>query len=185
MIELAPIRKDIYQHSYWDNCFDILGLERIRDYCEEQERTPHSQEHDDGECIRKADISWIEHVEEAQFFIEPLMQVVRRLNSQFYEFDIRAMYEPFQYSVYLVGDHYGAWHIDGEKNELDTPRKLSLTLQLSRPELLIGTQQEHKIASKDFGAITVFPSFMTHTVTPITKGKRRSLVAWISGPAFR
>ena len=34
------------------------------------------------------------------------------------------------------------------------------------------------------GTIVVFPSLLLHTVTPMTKGIRHSLVQWFSGPDF-
>jgi PKHD-type hydroxylase len=33
--------------------------------------------------------------------------------------------------------------------------------------------------------MTLFPSFVLHRVTPVTKGTRYSLVAWVSGPPFK
>ncbi len=35
------------------------------------------------------------------------------------------------------------------------------------------------------GAATVFPSYLLHRVTPVTRGTRRSLTIWAHGPAFR
>jgi PKHD-type hydroxylase len=35
------------------------------------------------------------------------------------------------------------------------------------------------------GSIIVFPSFIEHKVTPVTKGVRYSAVTWASGPSFR
>ena len=35
------------------------------------------------------------------------------------------------------------------------------------------------------GTVLVFPSFMRHKVEPVTKGIRKSLVAWIEGPHWR
>ena len=35
------------------------------------------------------------------------------------------------------------------------------------------------------GSVFLFPSFLPHRVTPVTKGVRRSLVSWIEGPKFR
>ena len=37
---------------------------------------------------------------------------------------------------------------------------------------------------KNKGTIIVFPSVLLHTVTPVTKGTRHSLVQWFSGPDF-
>ena len=34
------------------------------------------------------------------------------------------------------------------------------------------------------GSIIVFPAFMEHRVTPVTRGTRYSLVTWFVGPPF-
>jgi PKHD-type hydroxylase len=31
----------------------------------------------------------------------------------------------------------------------------------------------------------IFPSFMIHRVAPVTKGKRKSVVVWVTGPKFK
>jgi PKHD-type hydroxylase len=38
---------------------------------------------------------------------------------------------------------------------------------------------------KQRGLVAAFPSYTLHQVTPVTKGSRQSLVAWITGPSFR
>ena len=35
------------------------------------------------------------------------------------------------------------------------------------------------------GSIVFFPSFMSHTITPITRGTRYSLVLWVLGQPWR
>ncbi|WP_299006958.1 hypothetical protein [uncultured Tenacibaculum sp.] len=37
---------------------------------------------------------------------------------------------------------------------------------------------------REKGTIIVFPSFMMHCVTPITKGVRKSIVGWVAGPPY-
>jgi len=32
--------------------------------------------------------------------------------------------------------------------------------------------------------LLIFPSYLWHRVTPVTKGIRKSLVAWVIGPQF-
>lgn len=78
-------------------------------------------------------------------------------------------------------------------------RKLSMTLQLSDPttydgcDVVMDSVGSH---SELFGDATfhiprpqamcaVWPSWMAHTVTPLTRGERFALVAWASGPLFR
>ena len=35
------------------------------------------------------------------------------------------------------------------------------------------------------GTIIVFPSFLKHRVTPVTRGIRHSMVSWMEGPKWR
>jgi PKHD-type hydroxylase len=35
------------------------------------------------------------------------------------------------------------------------------------------------------GEILIFPSFIVHSVKPVTKGIRKSLVIWVTGPGFK
>jgi PKHD-type hydroxylase len=44
---------------------------------------------------------------------------------------------------------------------------------------------EPTTVDKGLGKVVLFPSFMLHRVTPVTKGIRRSLVVWVTGPAFK
>jgi PKHD-type hydroxylase len=69
-------------------------------------------------------------------------------------------------------------------------RKLSFTLQLSDPqeyeggELRLYFKDDPEVMPKPQGAITLFPSYVLHEVTPVTKGTRYSLVAWVTGKPF-
>ena len=66
-----------------------------------------------------------------------------------------------------------------------------MVLQLSDPseyeggELQLLTGKEPTTIQKQRGLITVFPAWTLHQVTPVTKGTRQTLVAWISGPSFK
>ena len=95
-----------------------------------------------------------------------------------------------QYTEYEEGDYYNA-HIDTFFNAGDMEhRKMSCTVLLSDPKdfeggkLFIenGTMKDEEIKQ---GQIYAFPSILNHWVTPITKGKRKSLVLWYSGKAWR
>lgn len=81
------------------------------------------------------------------------------------------------------------WHTDFAG--IKPLRKISISIQLSRPdaydggdlELMYGVQPQR--LDKTRGALIAFPSFMLHRVTPVTRGTRWSLVAWILGPRWR
>ena len=50
--------------------------------------------------------------------------------------------------------------------------------------LNIGMEEEPENISFPRGRIVAFPSFMIHRVTPVTRGIRKSIVIWITGPKF-
>ena len=78
-------------------------------------------------------------------------------------------------------------------------RKLSMTINLSPEDsyeggdLLIDLGEHHESGDnihtvskiKPQGSVCVFPSFMPHCVTPVTKGVRYSLVMWLLGRPFK
>ena len=107
--------------------------------------------------------------------------------------------EDVQFTEYEPRGHYN-WHNDSLKNPMglkDMQRKLSMSVQLSKPEDYEGgdlrfnlrgldSHSEDTIMSpppefKQQGSIVVFPSFLWHKVEPITKGTRYSLVVWALG----
>jgi PKHD-type hydroxylase len=116
--------------------------------------------------------------------------ITRQLNGQFFDFDLYGFVEDFQYTVYEEGNDHYTWHMDKGKNST-SPRKLSLVLQLSDPseydggDLEIFTGVNTTTLEKKKGIIHAFPSFVMHRVTPVTRGVRRTLVIWVSGPKFK
>jgi PKHD-type hydroxylase len=99
--------------------------------------------------------------------------------------------EPTQLGRYKSSDegHYD-WHIDAQAPRNGMQRKLSISILLSDPSEFEGGElqfkgiEDRKILTKQ-GSIVVFPSFIEHKVTPVTKGVRYSAVTWASGPSFR
>jgi len=108
--------------------------------------------------------------------------------------------DPLLVMRYAVGDHF-TWHVDN--GLADAPmgsRKLSFTFQLSDGEDYDGGDLElatyaqaylgegsgaARAALRERGTLIVFPAFMLHRVTPVTRGTRYALVGWVHGPAFR
>jgi len=99
--------------------------------------------------------------------------------------------EPTQIGRYKSSDkgHYD-WHIDAGAPMNGLQRKLSFVMLLSDPsefeggELQFRGMEDWKILPKQ-GSIVVFPSFIEHRVTPVTKGVRYSAVSWVHGPSFK
>lgn len=134
---------------------------------------------------RQSTIAWLSD----DWLLERIASLVKDINAHVYGFALDALAEPLQYTVYNAGGYY-RWHMDMGPQTV-APRKLSLTVQLSEPESYEGGDFEIRMGEKDLalpkgiGTVLAFPSFMLHRVTPITRGTRRSLVAWAHGPQFR
>jgi PKHD-type hydroxylase len=107
--------------------------------------------------------------------------------------------ESIQFTIYKEKQFY-TWHTDmGLETQFN--RKLSMSVQLDDPkdyeggDLLfdirdqIGDNHPSRIVNqpelRQQGTIIVFPSFVYHKVTPVTKGTRHSLVMWSYGDAFK
>lgn len=71
------------------------------------------------------------------------------------------------------------------------PRKITRSLQLSEPDAYDGCELEVRaahlidVAPRRRGTLVAFRANALHRVTPITRGTRKSLVAWAAGPEYR
>ena len=75
--------------------------------------------------------------------------------------------------------------------EHDRHRKLSCIIHLTDPNEFEGCQLNMECESQDFplkdtdrGTVVWFHALATHWVTPITKGRRNSVVCWFEGPQW-
>lgn len=120
--------------------------------------------------------------EDTYWLFEKLLYVVTAANKIQYKFDVNH-FDAVQLSRYRVGEYYGK-HMDIGPGRLGN-RKISLTLQITDPSEYEGGDLildfDDFAAPRDIGSVTLFPSFMKHWVTPVTKGTRYSIVAWVSG----
>lgn len=101
--------------------------------------------------------------------------------------------EAVQFTRYEKEDFY-TWHRDSSIDS-EAQRKISITVQLSEYSSYEGGEFEVQNCwgeaqasipeeAKQKGSIILFPSFLLHQVTPVTKGTRYSLVQWYNGPPF-
>ena len=136
--------------------------------------------------IRKSSAVFVFPNKETSWVFERLGKALREINDAVYGFDTSQFREGFQFTCYAVGEYYGP-HFDLGPGKL-AERKLSLTVQLSPPEDYTGGEliiYPEFVAPKDQGTMTVFPSYMCHSVNAVTTGVRYSLVSWMAGPPFR
>lgn len=193
----TPLASNSQNYSFvtWKNGFTEEEIQKIIDYCETIPKQT-SKIHDNvvaDEKIRRSQVAWIANTQEISWLYDRLAYIVSKINSKFFNFELKGFNEHFQYTVYEEKDsgHYD-WHLDFTSDDVDVPpRKLSLVLQLSDEkeyeggELQTFTSPHPMSVDKKKGLIAVFPSWTLHRVTPVTKGIRRSLVVWITGPQFK
>lgn len=155
----------------------------------------------DGELhpyIRKAKVAWLSE----KWIYSKLFRFIHDANRPGrFEFNIKGS-EPIQYTRYSGEDnnkdHYD-WHQDSGYTPKNNVRKLSLICNLTDPKeykggnLFINFPHPNSAHStryqlnfmKQKGSIIVFPSFLWHKVSPVTKGIRHSLVCWMNGDRFK
>ena len=159
---------------------------------------------------RKSDIVWLN---DRWIYkeIHPYIHEANRAAGWNFEWDWS---ESCQFTKYGVGQYYG-WHCDSwdrpygdEEPNLNLQgkeRKLSMTISLSDPSEYEGGNLEFDFRNysnpnneedrlnrmkecteiRPKGSIVVFPSFVFHRVTPVTRGTRYSLVCWSVGKPFK
>ena len=130
-----------------------------------------------------------------KFVFERFNGVFEYVNSMFYNFDING-YDFFQYAEYDAKEsgQYN-WHTDiaygDHSKDVYSTRKLSMSMLLNTPEVDFEGGQFSTFFSGEVdvplkkGEILIFPSFVVHRVKPVTKGIRKSLVIWLTGPGFK
>lgn len=143
--------------------------------------------------VRKSQIYWVPKTMYWEPVYQKIMSLVGQCNKEFFNFDITSLQENLQYTEY--DESYQGrydWHFDVGEGPLNCGRKLSISIQLSDPSEYEGGELQFSldgdrtvIAEKEQGTMVIFPSYLRHRVTPVTKGTRRSLVTWITGPPFR
>jgi len=141
--------------------------------------------------IRTSEVSFIED----NNVINTLYGLAQKANNEGFGFDLTGLETP-QFALYSskVKGHYD-WHIDTAwQNDVMFHRKLTIIVQLSDPQDYeggvfeiqnFGATKKQLFEMKKKGSVIVFPSFLEHRVTPVTKGKRLSLTGWAIGAKFR
>ena len=142
--------------------------------------------------LRRASLVWVEDLPDAGWVMDRIVRTVAEANRETFRFDLDEFAESAQVATYEA-DRQGhfAWHSDIGDGPLAARRKLTAVIQLSDPDDYAGGRLEIMPsgsvveAALARGAATVFPSYLLHRVTPVTRGTRQSLTIWAHGPAFR
>jgi len=144
--------------------------------------------------FRRSKIRWI-HQENPHldWVFDEFWKIALSINSDWYKFNLHTL-PPLQFTEYdesYQGEYKSHQDIFW-LNPTDRHRKLSLVLQLTDPSTYEGgdlvlenlTDVPDPSEIRQQGTVITFPSFVYHRLTPVTRGKRYSLVAWFEGNKF-
>lgn len=142
--------------------------------------------------VRSSKIKWIPHSDDWNWLYNKFQDMIAEANDELWNFNIYDIVEEIQYTEYHASDmgHYD-WHQDIGPGDASL-RKISLTVQLTDSNLYEGRDLEiwqggevRDKTPRGSGIVIIFPSYMMHRVTPVTKGVRRSLVLWVGGEHYK
>jgi PKHD-type hydroxylase len=158
----------------------------------------HFEAHDGGvmaegnvqQNIRNSKITFVPPVPEMVAVYQKITDVVFMLNDRNWNFDLFAFNEHLQYTEYVAPSGKYDSHTDTWYN--GPIRKLSIIVQLTDEtqysggdvEAIFSIERPQPLPRKQ-GMLIAFPSYVLHRVTPVTLGKRNSLVGWITGKPFK
>ena len=145
-------------------------------------------DHKDAD-IRLSEVKFFDAGKE-QHIVEPIWNLTQMANAQSFGVDLFGCYQ-LQFTSYEKG-HFYKPHIDvfwrKDHNASKADRKLSVSILLNDSSEFEGGDliiDGDKIEMKERGAMVVFPSYISHEVTKVTRGTRLSFVAWVEGPEWR
>ena len=183
------------------NDFSAAEVDKKQGTTDEERITGRKKEPGEDRKSRISDVSWTKE----QWVIDLVWPYMMGANERAgWNFDITGV-ESMQITKYKPKGFYG-WHRDGGSDCLSVynnpdnkflhgnGRKLSMTILLNGNyqggEFQFARYRKfdcnaHTPDFKNAGSVIVFPSFIEHQVTPVTKGTRYSLVAWFVGPPFK
>jgi len=139
--------------------------------------------------VRQSALAWLPDSEDFAWVDARLARIAADANRQLFGYALDGFDEQLQLAAYGPG-HYYDWHIDRGQGSVAGRRKLTLSVQLSKPDAYVGGALEINADGhpsqipRNQGTAVAFASTTLHRVAPVISGLRHSLVAWAHGPAF-
>jgi PKHD-type hydroxylase len=126
--------------------------------------------------------------DEFKWIYDRVFENAGKINQQHWKFDLQPKLTEMEYNEYDAenGAHFG-WHSDKHDAGPRSKRRITMVIQLSRPEDYAGGELQLRtisgepvVFSKERGATILFTGEVDHRVTMLAKGKRKSLVSWLN-----
>jgi PKHD-type hydroxylase len=176
-------REKFFSPEECDRALALLNTNPLQDVVLRREDSPAGPE------IRKSRAALVPWVKDAEWIYQRLAAAVLECNKSLFSFQLSGILENAQIDRYQIGSFFD-WHQDFGFRETSS-RKLSLVVQLTDAgqyeggdlELFSGRGPQKAMRTR--GALIIFPSFVSHRITPVTAGTRHALAGWVSGPPFR
>ena len=141
---------------------------------------------------RNSKTGWISYNLETQWMYDKIFGAAC---NNIWGLDVTGIHDAIQYTIYPAETENMFYSAHRDLGPGQFWRKVSMTIQLTDPDDFEGggLQVEHPGGSEEWmdtphndrGDMIMFPSFMRHQALPVTKGTRKCLVIWISGPPLK
>ena len=161
-------------YAFWNNAFSKEECQTIINIAKDKGLIEGKAEGKSD--IRDSKISWLYPCDDMDWVFRRVTDITLNLNERFFKFDLFGLNEGFQFTNYEAPSGKYGKHVD---RTLNIPvRKLSISIQLTNPEeyeggeLYLYTTDEGDLMDKTQGTLIIFPSYVLHEVTPVTKGTR-------------
>ena len=136
------------------------------------------------EGVRTSKIKWLDPTPETRWIYQKLGNYIAEANDNVWNFNWEGHTDEIQYTEYYSSEKgkYD-WHVDVGNGSMSM-RKISAVLLLNDDYEGGDLQIKHvgEELDKTKGNLFIFPSYLMHRVTTVTKGVRKSLVIWAGGP---
>lgn len=179
------------QYWFWQSGISAEKCDALVEQCQKVESVKGTVFSGQDACEnqhRNSTVRWVQNIDGIQQLIWPFVWEANRLA---FNVDISAIFE-VQFTEYdATEEQYYKWHHDVNwGSDAGFDRKLSVVIQLTDPDSYEGGDFQFQTLDapeslRNKGAVMVFPSYLEHQVTPVTKGTRHSLVTWVEGPRWR
>lgn len=186
-----PFKPDLTNYMYYEYAFSDQECDQIQQLANDIGGVEGTLSGGGiNNSMRSSELKWFDlNDPKYKWIYDKLRWHVTDANNLMWRFNLSGFTEPAQFTIYHAHKE-GKYHFHIDIGKETWFRKISMTIQLSDPKDYEGGDLQFLIAKDPFsvtrkrGSAIVFPSYLVHQVTPVTSGKRDSLVIWVTGTPF-
>ena len=185
-----------YSYWSWKNIFNKKQIKKINSFILKNFHSVESPEtgaHDSqGRPLKSSSVKII-YWKQVKHLFSDLMDHINYANRAHFGYDLYPMSDVSgcNFNVYSEKNRGGyEWHYDESRSE-SSDIKLTIVVNLSDGkyeggQLEMFRNQSMMVTELDEpGSVVMFRSPLSHRVSPVTKGERKTLVFFMVGPSFK